>query len=305
MELSVVIPVYNSEQTIGPLVARVQACLAGRAFELVLVNDGSRDDSERVCLTLAEAWPNLKFVSLRRNFGEFNAVLCGLTYAQGDWVTIIDDDFQNPPDAILTLLAAAQQQDVDVMYSRYADKRHARFRNIGSSLLNGLATPLLGKPPGLYLSSFKIIRRAVVNEIIRYTGPYPYIDALILRVTRRLDSVVVPHHDRQKGRSNYTITKLISLFLMVLLGYSTRPLRALWLLGLTMSGLSGLAGFVLTISALNGNFVAGWVVVVCVMVWLSGLHLLALGLLGEYVGKLFMTQSGLPPYVVKLERNTI
>ncbi len=226
MELTVVVPVYNSERTIGPLVAQLQTALQTESFEVILVNDGSHDASATVCRDLAQRFETVRFMNLSRNFGEFNAVLCGLNYAQGRFTAVIDDDFQNPPEAILTLLNTARSGKFDVVYSRYADKKHSWFRNTGSSLLNQITTVTLGKPRGLYLSSFKLISRAVVNEIIRYRGPHPYIDALIFGATRNVTSVLVPHHVRAEGQSNYTVPKLITLFFRIIFGEYINRLSA-------------------------------------------------------------------------------
>lgn len=300
MILSVVIPVYNSQQTLEPLVDKLQDCLNAVDFEVVLVNDGSRDRSEEIVYQLADRYANVRGLSLRRNFGEFNAVLCGLANAEGDYVAIIDDDFQNPPEAILTLLDTAQRGNYDVVYSRYAKKKHAWFRNVGSRWLNYLTTYLLDKPKTLYLSSFKLISRPVVDEVIKYTGPFPYIDALIFRVTRHVTSVEVPHHARQEGQSNYSISKLISLFLNVLFGYSTLPLRLFGGLGLGLFGLSVLLGLTLLAGSIFGWFaVSGWLIVCWVVLLLAGLQMLFLAVLSEYIGKLFLAQSGQKPYVVK------
>ncbi|ARK12014.1 glycosyltransferase family 2 protein [Fibrella sp. ES10-3-2-2] len=306
MELSIVIPVYNSERTLTPLLERLEECLVGRAFEVVLVNDGSRDRSEWVCERLADRYANVRAVSLRRNFGEFNAVLCGLNYAVGQFVVIIDDDFQNPPDAILTLLEEAKTHEYDVVYSRYEQKQHHWLRNVGSDLTNALATYLLRKPNELYLSSFKLIRREVVDEIIRYKGPYPYIDGLIFRVTSNVGSVLVPHHSRQDGHSNYTIRKLISLFLTVLVGYSVLPLRVLTGIGTSLLGFSLWLGIILFVGHLTGWLVVrDWELACWVVTMLGGLQLVFVGILGEYVGRLSMTQSGMPPYVVKRTRGLL
>ncbi|MEZ0609834.1 glycosyltransferase family 2 protein [Fibrella sp. WM1] len=306
MELSIIIPVYNSERTLTPLLERLEVCLSGYDFEVVLVNDGSRDRSEWVCERLADRYDNVRAISLRRNFGEFNAVLCGLNYASGRFTVIIDDDFQNPPESILTLVEAAKAHEYDVVYSYYADKRHHWFRNVGSGLTNSLATYLLGKPRELYLSSFKLIRREVVDEIIQYQGPYPYIDGLIFRVTTNVGSVEVPHHDRQEGRSNYTLRKLLSLFLTVLVGYSVLPLRVLTGVGMMLMGASLLLGATLFMAHMTDWFdVRAWELVVWAVAMLGGLQLLFVGVLGEYVGRLFMTQSGLPPYVVKRTRGVV
>ena len=302
MTLSVVIPVYNSQETLEPLLLTLQDCLRLIDFEVVLVNDGSRDRSEEVVYRLADRYANVQGLSLRRNFGEFNAVLCGLTHTSGDYVVIIDDDSQNPPEAILTLLETAQSGKFDVVYSRYAEKKHAWFRNVGSSLLNYLTTYLLDKPKSLYLSSFKLINRPVVNEIVGYQGPFPYIDALIFRVTRNVTSVEVPHHARHSGGSNYTLSKLVSLFLNVLFGYSTLPLRLFAGLGLGLFSGSILMGLVLLTGSLLSWFaVAGWAIVVWVVLVLAGLQMLFLAVLSEYIGKMFLTQSGQKAYVLKKE----
>lgn len=299
MFLSVVIPVYNSERTLAALLDRLQATLSGQSFEVVLVNDGSRDRSEQVATQLAQQHHNVTFVSLRRNFGEFNAVLCGLHFARGRFVAIIDDDFQNPPEEILTLVRAAEAGGYDVVYSYYARKKHHWFRNLGSRLTNALATYLLQKPRHLYLSSFKLIRADVVQELIRYTGPYPYIDGLIFRVTRNVGAVEVRHEPRQAGRSNYTVGKLLSLFVNVLVCYSPLPLRVFTGAGAGLFGLGALAGLGLGLARLLGQAVAGWLVVVAVLVLLTGFLALFLGVMSEYLGKLFMAQSGLPPFVIK------
>ena len=300
MYLSVVIPVYNSERTIGPLVDRLQACLAGLAFEIVLVNDGSVDQSETVCQQLEEQYEAVQFISLRRNFGEFNAVLCGLNHAAGQYAAIIDDDFQNPPEAILTLLEIAETGNFDVVYSRYAQKEHHWFRNAGSWLVNRLSAYSIGKPGDLYLSSFKLIRREVVDEIIRYRGPYPYIDGLIFRVTRNVGSVEVPHNARTEGRSTYSVQKLVSLFLTVFIGYSLWPIRVFTVFGATLFGLGLLSGLLLLTVDLSGLYaVPGWGIVLWAIGTGLGIQLLFLGVLGEYLGKLFMAHSGLPPYVIK------
>ncbi len=300
MELTVVIPVYNSEQTIGPLIDRLHDCLSTRLLEVILVNDGSADRSGLVCDQLAGKYPTVRAITLRRNFGEFNAVLCGLTYARGAYTAIIDDDFQNPPEAILTLLDAAVVGQYDVVYSRYAQKQHHWFRNLGSWLVNTLTTASLGKPRDLYLSSFKLIRREVVDEIVRYHGPYPYIDGLIFRVTRHVTSVVVPHMARSEGQSGYTTRKLVGLFLNVFIGYSLWPIRLFTGFGLGLTLLAGLLGLVLLIAGLSRDAgVAGWVLVGWMVLLGLGVQLLFLGVLGEYLGKLFMSQSGLPAFVIR------
>ncbi|TAE40960.1 MAG: glycosyltransferase [Runella slithyformis] len=304
MKISIVIPVYNSEQTIEKLVEKVLNVLHDWEIEIVLVNDGSRDASEQVCSQLAQRHNNVKFISLRRNFGEFNAVMCGLNHVNGDFCAIIDDDFQNPPAEILTLLETAQSKNYDVVYSYYDQKQHSLFRNVGSGLVNTLTTWLLDKPKDLYLSSFKLIKAEVVHEIIQYKGPYPYIDGLIFRVTRHIGKVKVSHQKRDNGASNYTIGKLISLFLNILFCYSPRPLRLLTLAGLSLFTIS----ILLTLIELTTSLLSSHLPVTDHIVWItflavSGMQLTGMGMMGEYLGKLFMSQSGLPQYVIKSKQN--
>ncbi len=300
MDISVIIPVYKSEKTIAPLVERILTTLREYAIEIVLVNDGSPDASEAICTKLAQEFETVKFISLRRNFGEFNAVMCGLNFATGKYCIMVDDDFQNPPSEIIKLVEEAERGDFDVVYSYYESKQHSLFRNTGSSLVNQLTTWLLDKPSDLYLSSFKLIRQEVVQEMIQYKGPYPYLDGLIFRVTRNVGKVEVQHSKRQEGQSSYTLRKLVSLFLNILFCYSPRPIRLITSTGLILVAFSFLLGFIELTSSLIGRHLPEtdqlvWVTVL----FLGGIQLLALGLVGEYIGKLFMTQNGLPQYVIK------
>lgn len=300
MLLSVIIPVYNSEQTINRLVEHVLETLDRTTLEIVLVNDGSRDRSEQVCTELAKRFSEVKFISLRRNSGEFNAVMCGLNHASGDYCVMIDDDFQNPPTEILKLVETAQQGDYDVVYSFYATKKHSWFRNFGSWLVNRVTTWLLEKPNDLYLSSFKLINQAVVQEIIKYKGPYPYLDGLIFRATRNVGRVQVSHNAREEGESGYTLRKLTSLFMTILFGYSLKPLRLLTGTGLAFSGFSLLAVLIdLVLYAIHSEFFILNSVLI-LLTFFSGLILTCLGIVGEYIGRIFMTQSGLPQYVEKM-----
>jgi len=300
MLLSVIIPVYNSEPSIRRLVEHVLAALDKNTLEIVLVNDGSRDNSEIVCKALAQQFSQVKFISLRRNFGEFNAVMCGLNHATGDYCVMIDDDFQNPPEEILKLVEIAQAGNYDVVYSFYHQKKHSIFRNFGSWLVNRATTWLLEKPTDLYLSSFKLISRPVVQEIIKYKGPYPYIDGLIFRVTRQVGRVQVSHNAREEGRSGYTLRKLTSLFMTILFGYSLKPLRLLTGLGLAFTAMSILAILIdLVLYAIHSQFFILNSILSFIALF-GGLILTSLGLVGEYVGRIFMVQSGLPQYVEKV-----
>ena len=299
MELSVIIPVYNSENSIESLLDRLSETLHGIPYEVILVNDGSRDSSEKICSRLAQIRPEVTFISLRRNFGEFNAVMCGLNHAKGDFCVMIDDDFQNPPEEILKLIQTAKEGNYGAVYTYYDKKEHALYRNFGSRFVNWITSYLLNKPKDLYLSSFKLIRLEVVQEIIKYVGPYPYIDGLLFRVTHNIGRVKVSHSKREQGQSNYTPRKLISLFLNILFCYSALPIRLFMPIGLGLVGL----GFMLLLFLL-GQWVIGpdpksWQVITATIIFIGGIQCTLLSVLGEYIGKSFMAQSGQPQYVVK------
>ncbi|MGH0030212.1 MAG: glycosyltransferase [Myxococcota bacterium] len=300
MKVSVVVPVFNSEATLAPLVERLVATLADRyALEIVLVNDGSADRSGDVCRGLAKQHGFVRFVDLSRNFGEHNAVMAGLRHASGDCAVIVDDDFQNPPEEVAALVEKLQE-GYDVVFSRYESKRHSPFRNFGSWINNAAATVLLKKDPDLYLSSFKAINRFVIDEIGRYEGPYPYVDGLILRVTRNLATQTVRHDPRAQGRSNYTTTRLLRLWLNMFTNFSILPLRVASVAGLVFA----LTGLVLAVvfaleRLANPDLPAGWASIVVTLLVVSGVQLFALGMIGEYLGRLFLKDNGSPMYVAR------
>jgi glycosyltransferase involved in cell wall biosynthesis len=291
-ELSVIIPVYKGAKTISKLVESLQEELRTYDFEIILVNDGSPDNSEKVCRDLATIHENINFISLRKNFGEFNAVMCGLNHVAGKYAIIIDDDFQNPPSEIIKLLDKAKSNDYDVVYSYYTEKKHHLFRNFGSWIVNRLTTSLLNKPTDLYLSSFKLIKKEVVDEIIKYKGPYPYIDALIFRVTNNVEKTEVQHSERMEGESNYTINKLITLFMIILFVYYLLPIRIILSLGIFLVILS-----ILLIILYIFKLIPDWGL--SMFVFFGGVQLTSLGIIGEYISKSFLSQNGTPQYVEK------
>jgi polyisoprenyl-phosphate glycosyltransferase len=306
MKLSVVIPVYNSGKDIESLVFQLFEVLKQYKLELILVNDGSKDDSETICEKLAATNKRIKFISLRKNSGEHNAVMCGLNFSTGDYVAIIDDDFQNPPSQIITLLNAAVWGHYDVVYARYEEKKHSILRNFYSKINNSFATHLIGKPRNLYLASFKIIKKEVVEEIIQYKGPFPYVDALILRCTDNLGSETVLHESRKNGESNYTFRKLVSLYLNSFINFSYKPLRFITIAGFIISILA----FIMTLDIIyektigDNDITPGWSFLAVLMLFSIGITFVAIGLLGEYIGKILMSLNGTPQYVIKKKVNT-
>ena len=300
--VTICIPVYNGALTIAALVQEVVKELTPHyKIEIVLVNDYSRDNSDAVCKELARSNSFVKYISLRKNFGEHNAVMCALNYATLDYAVIIDDDFQNPPREIRALVEEARK-GYDVVYSAFREKQHGKFRNLGSRFNDRLATWLLEKPADLYLSSFKAIHGDVVKRIILYKGPSPYIDGLILRETRNISSVVVQHDARKEGESNYTLGKLVALWLNMFINFSLMPLRLFSLFGVFVILFSFLAAVIFIIQKLfDPTSQMGWTSVMVSILFFSGVQIVFLGMIGEYIGKTYLHASGTPQWAVKEE----
>ncbi len=225
-ELSLVIPVFNAAATIEWLVEQIHVDFEGVDFDLVLVNDGSADSSEEVCLRLVQKFPDtVRYVHLARNYGEHTAVLAGLRQTRGRFVAILDDDGQNPPHEARRMFEHAWRHDFDVVYGRYEFRKHSMFRRAGSWFNDLVAGLVLDKPRGIHLSSFKVMSRMVVDELVKYDGKFPYLDGMIFRITQNVDELAVSHLPRRAGRSGYNLRKLIALWMNMFLGFSMFPLR--------------------------------------------------------------------------------
>jgi undecaprenyl-phosphate 4-deoxy-4-formamido-L-arabinose transferase len=295
-EVTVVIPLYRSAGSIGRVVGEIEE--VGRAIdlELVLVNDGSPDNTLEVCREIAtRCRVPLTLVNLSRNFGEHNAVMAGYRHARGRWVVNLDDDGQNPPAEIPRLLEAAKAGGHEVVFGRYRTKQHSLWRNLGSWFANKVAEWTLDKPPGLYLSSFRCVSGFVAREVTRYEGPYPYIDGLILQVTNKLGSIDVDHRVRDTGASGYTLRKLVRLWMNMFVNFSVQPLRLATWLGLLM-GAAGACGVVwvaaLWWSGKGPSF--GWGSLMAALLLFSGTQMLMLGLIGEYLGRTYLSTNRRP-----------
>ncbi len=300
--LSIVIPVYNAEKTIESLCNTLISLYSDMyGLEIVLVNDNSNDSSDLICRRLYQEQPErITYLRLSRNFGEHCAVMAGLNHASGDLCVIMDDDFQNPPDEIIRLLEE-MEKGYDVVYTQYTIKRDSFFRNLGSIANDKMANLILRKPADLYLSSFKIINRFLLGEIIKYHGPDPYIDAIILRATDNIGKVPVRHDERKTGSSGYTMKKLISLWGNMVVSCSLIPLRII-----------GIVGFILTVFGAYMGFDAliDWIIptmedpteyetLTAVTAFFRGFQMLAISVVGEYVGRIYLSLNADPQFVIR------
>ena len=298
--LSIVVPLFNSASTVATLVNELSSVCAKENGEIVLVNDGSRDETERVAReAMRNASVPILLISHSRNFGEHNAVLTGLRATKGDYVVTMDDDLQNPPSEVMKLVSAAEGEQRDVVYSAYAHKEHSWWRNVGSAITNLIADYVVDKPRKLYLSSFRCMSRFVAQEVAKSRNPYPYIDGLIFQVTQNVGVVRVAHAPRGEGASGYTLHKLVRLWISMLINVSVVPLRLMTFAGLITSALGFVALIEVVLEHLVHRTPTGWSSLMAAVLLLSGTQLVLLGILGEYVGRIYLGISEKPQSVVR------
>jgi glycosyltransferase involved in cell wall biosynthesis len=300
LALSIVIPVYNGAGSIAELVGALEDLPIAGGHEIVLVNDGSADDSLAVCQRLIKrARVPMTLLNLARNYGEHNAVITGLRYASGEHIITMDDDLQNPPEEVQRLLTFAQRSGKQVVYTYYDDKQHPAWRNLASRFSNRVADFVLDKPPNLYMSSFRCMTAFVAREVTRYEGPFPYVDGLILQSTDDIGRLLVRHLPRATGASNYTFRRLLRLWMNMFVNFSVMPLRISTITGFALSAL-GAVGVVMAVSeALLWSPPTGWASLMAAVLLLSGVQLMILGIIGEYLGRLYLTANRKPQSVIR------
>lgn len=299
--LSVVIPVYNSEGSLRKLVDRLEPVLVerGAPFEILLVNDGSRDRSWSVVSELAREHAFVRGINLMRNYGQHNALLCGIRAAANDVILTMDDDLQHPPEEI-GLLVAALDEGVDVVYGTPKDEPHGLLRGIASRLTKLALERAMGAETARKVSALRAFRTRLREAFSEYRSPHVSIDILLTWATTRFASVVVRHDERTVGASNYSLRMLFTHALNMVTGFSTLPLRmASWIgFAFTLFGI-GVLGFVLSRYLVYGSVVQGFPFLASLIAIFSGAQLFALGIIGEYLARMHVRMMDRPAYTVR------
>lgn len=302
--ISFVIPCYRSQATLPSVIREIQETmedLRQYTYEVVLVNDCSPDDTFETIRKLCRENKNITGISLAKNFGQHSALMAGFHQIRGDIIVCLDDDGQTPADEVGKLLEGIER-GADVVYAQYAHKHHSGFRNWGSHVNELMTRVMLGKPKDLYVSSYFAARRFVVDEMIKYEYPYPYVIGLVLRTTKNIVNVEVDHRERLEGASGYTLGKLLSLWFNGFTAFSVKPLRIATVMGAGCALLGFAYGIYTIIKKIIINppgLVTGFSALMSVLVFMGGMLMLMLGLVGEYMGRMYISMNRSPQYVVR------
>jgi len=301
MLVSVCIPCYKSAKTLPIVVDSIKKAFENQEddYQIVLVNDGSPDNTFGVILELAKADPKIVGVNLSRNYGQASAKLAALQYADGDAIVFMDDDGQHSADGIAKLVDKIKEGN-DVVYAHFKNKQHSFKKRLTSGMHNKLAEKMGNKPKGIHRSSFMAWSRTVVDAIKEYKSPFVSIGSFLMSITTKYAEVEMEHHARLEGSSGYTFKKLMKMWLNIFFSFSMLPLRVATYLGTLFSTVGFICGIVLIIRKLvHPSIVAGYTSNMVVVLFMSGVILLVLGIMGEFLGRIYMTVSGLPQYNVR------
>lgn len=308
-KISFVIPCYNSTNTISSVVDEIEnmmkESLSAFCYEIILVNDCSPDGTTFNKITeIAKNNTNVKGLNLARNFGQPSAVMAGLHFAKGDYIVCGDDDGQTPFNEFPKLFEKINE-GYDIVEAKYAVReKRSLFRKLGTFANESMATRLINKPKGLELTTFWCIRRFIVEDMLKYENPYPYLGGLMLRVSRNACNVSVSHRERLSGKSGYSLSKMINLWLNGFTNFSIKPLRFATISGIVIA-FSGFAYGVWTVinKIIHPEVPAGYASTLAIMLFLFGFSFLFLGLIGEYVGRIYISLNRQPQFIIKNKIN--
>lgn len=303
IKLSFIIPCYRSAGTIESVVGEIIETVKTRPeydYEIILVNDSSPDSVFDVITSMAIKNKRIKGIDLSKNFGQHSALMTGFNYVSGDITICLDDDGQTPANEMFKLIDELEK-GYDIVFARYPVKKHSPFRNIGSKLNDIMAQKLIGKPDNLSLMSYFCCKRFIVEEIKKYKNPYPYISGLLLRSSNKITNVDVNHRERLNGKSGYTLSKLISLWVNGFTAFSVKPLRIATFTGGIFAFLGFLYSIYIVVNKLfiNKDAPLGYSSTMAAILVLGGMILLMLGIIGEYIGRIYISINNSPQYVIR------
>lgn len=300
MDFSIIIPCYKSKNTISKLLLLIDSAMNKYKYEVILVNDSSPDNGEtwNVIKSESEARNNVIGIDLAKNYGQHNAILCGMSFASGEYIICMDDDMQTHPKELYKLIDKVSE-GYDVVYATYAEKKHAFYRNLGSKFSYLSTRLLLDRPKDIKTSSFWICKKFIRDSIIKYGGRKVFLPGLVLRATKNIGNVEVQHYEREEGTSGYTLKKLIKLWICVA-EYSIKPLRMAFYLGLIISIGAVIGALFFTFRKIFTNVGAnGWTSLMVATCFLSGVIIMLLGIIGEYIGRICLSVSSEPQYTIR------
>ncbi len=309
MKVSFVVPCYRSALTISAVVNEISTTMKEapeNEYEIILVNDSSPDNTMQVIRKICADNPLVTGIDLAKNFGQHSALMAGMSCASGDVLVCLDDDGQTPANEVFRLLDKIDE-GYDVVYARYDHKMHSGFRNFGSKVNSLMTEELLDKPKELFISSYFAAKRFVVDEMLRYKNAFPYVIGLVLRTTDKICNVDVDHRERQSGHSGYTLKKLLNLWVNGFTAFSVKPLRFAAYSGIIVA----LAGFLYALYTIIHKIVnpiapIGWSSTMAAILFIGGVLLFVLGMIGEYIGRIYICQNNSPQFVIReiVKKNT-
>lgn len=302
MLISVAIPCYNSSKTLPFVVDEIIKTFSDKLdydYEIVLVNDHSRDNTFQVITELCKNNRKIVGIDLSKNYGQASAQMTAINYVKGDIVVFMDDDGQHPANEIFKLIDKVNEGN-DLVYAHFANKKHSGFKRVTSALNSKVLEMTNRKPKGIYTSSYFALSTFVVHELRDYHSPFPSIGGYILQISQNIANVEVEHRARIEGSSNYTFNKLMKLWIQGLTNFSIAPLRLASFIGMLSSAIGILAGIVLIIrKIINPHIAMGYTSLMAAILLIGGLLMMMLGLLGEYIGRIYIVLSNMPQYCVR------
>ena len=302
-KVSIVIGLYNSSKTICDVIDEITEefkKLNKYDYEMVLVNDFSPDNVYDVVKELAKTNDRIKLINLAKNAGQTNAVMTGYKYATGDYIVEMDDDFQMPAYEIGRMINELEEKDLDVVFAKYKEKKESGFRVLGSKINSKMTEIMIGKPKDITINSFFVMRKVVRDVMVQYNNNYPYLYGIIFASTSRIGNLEVDHRPRTNGKSNYTFKSLLSLWINGFLNFSVKPLRIATTAGMIIVAVSFIYAIYVIIRRLffpTGNI--GWTSLIVAIIFFAGVQLISIGIIGEYIGRLYLSASNIPRTVVR------